>query len=383
MKPDKVDRKLARLKKIAPHLSDQDIHNLKEELANLFSREGDVDEEITIDLDTHFGIPYSKRDTLAANTAPEEILATQMNMKKSDGSIEDVTTKNLSPNKNSGTPSYASVMPQSSTGNTANTNQKQEATFFAGVEKQCNSCKISKPRNAFTSSQWKKAQRTGRCIACTEADIKTSQKFCVSCNTKERDAFSISQWRLSAGTGRCKECFKKNQHMPSISESPNVSKENKDAIGVEETNHLPVELHVYPEAHSEKKIAIESDGQENEEICGKLVEITYDEDVSQLASANSESASSGPVKLCFECGKAKPQIHFTASQWKKRRGTGRCLTCVSQSPQWQTGSVECNLQAKVCCECNVSKSHVEFSPNQWRRAHGTGRCKHCVKKSLL
>ena len=67
----------------------------------------------------------------------------------------------------------------------------------------------------------------------------------------------------------------------------------------------------------------------------------------------------------LECGKSEPQTGFTASQWKKRLGTGRCLNCVKKSPQWQTGIVESSLQAKVCCECNVSKPHTDFSPNQW------------------
>mmetsp|Transcript_1899 Transcript_1899/g.4113 ORF Transcript_1899/g.4113 Transcript_1899/m.4113 type:complete len:279 (+) Transcript_1899:175-1011(+) len=88
------------------------------------------------------------------------------------------------------------------------------------------------------------------------------------------------------------------------------------------------------------------------------------------------------VKQCFECHKPKPQIGFTASQWKKRLGTGKCIDCVSNTIQWKTSSIGSSLQMKACGECNKSKPHAEFSPNQWRKSHGTGRCKECVQTSL-
>merc|ERR1712194_516668 len=252
---------------------------------------------------------------------------------------------------------------QVSTGAKANTNGQWDVsdTPTTAPEKQCQSCEELKPKGAFTSSQWKRTQGTGRCINCCEADIKISQKSCVSCNTKERDAFSTSQWKLSAGTGRCKECCKKEENMPSASVHLLVSRESKDATAVEESNQQPTKPRLH--AEMETGIAMEDSADEQDRSFVQSVgPVHASDDVSQLTSAVSESAPHVHVKPCFECGKSEPQTGFTASQWKKRLGTGRCLNCVKKSPQWQTGIVESSLQAKVCCECNVSKPHTDFSP---------------------
>ena len=84
------------------------------------------------------------------------------------------------------------------------------------------------------------------------------------------------------------------------------------------------------------------------------------------------------VKACLECSHSKPQAGFTASQWKKRVGTGRCVACVSKTVQWNSSNIVADLTKKVCHDCKIGKSHAEFSPNQWRRVLGTGRCRVCV-----
>ena len=95
--------------------------------------------------------------------------------------------------------------------------------------------------------------------------------------------------------------------------------------------------------------------------------------------------SSLPTKKCFECGNEKPQGRFTASQWKKTKGSGKCINCVSKCPQWQSsGIVSKSLQlSKLCQACMQKKKHPEFTQNQWKRPVGTGRCRVCVKKGLL
>ena len=95
-----------------------------------------------------------------------------------------------------------------------------------------------------------------------------------------------------------------------------------------------------------------------------------------------QNQSQGNVKQCYECKQSKQQMEFTASQWKKRLGTGRCIQCVSKTAQWQSTSVQSSLQTKICCECKKTKPHFEFSPNQWRLVAGTGRCKPCVQQNL-
>jgi hypothetical protein len=88
------------------------------------------------------------------------------------------------------------------------------------------------------------------------------------------------------------------------------------------------------------------------------------------------------LKTCKECSQPKPQTGFTASQWKKRVGTGSCIACVSKCIQWKVYNVGSAFQTKVCSECKGKKSHLAFSPNQWRKTKGVGRCKECVVKSL-
>lgn len=97
-------------------------------------------------------------------------------------------------------------------------------------------------------------------------------------------------------------------------------------------------------------------------------------------NSNVGGASNAYSKPCFECRQSKVQSDFTASQWKRRVGTGKCLTCVAKSHQWSNSNVA--LQTKMCGECKASKPHAMFSPNQWRRAIGTGRCKDCIDKSI-
>jgi hypothetical protein len=88
-----------------------------------------------------------------------------------------------------------------------------------------------------------------------------------------------------------------------------------------------------------------------------------------------------PCKKCFECGLKKLQGGFTASQWTKHMGRGRCIECVSKCPQWQSSNITpASLQTKTCAACQLKKNHNDFSPNQWKRPAGTGRCRDCVSK---
>ena len=189
--------------------------------------------------------------------------------------------------------------------------------------KQCSSCGDSKRKSAFTLTQWKQTTRTGRCIECCEKEASTSEPE----------------------TSTTKQCFSCHQ---SKLQSAFTSSQWKQSVGT-----------------------------------GRYIgcHVETEEKLSQ-PSASVDVSASQYVKPCFECHKSKPHVEFTASQWKKRVGTGKCITCVSNTIQWKTGLVCSSLQIKACGECNVSKPHAEFSPNQWRKKTGTGRCKECVKTSL-
>lgn len=205
------------------------------------------------------------------------------------------------------------------------------STSSTELVKQCHSCGESKPKSAFSLSEWEQPARAGSCLECCEKESNaTNSKQCSSCGqSKPATNSTSSQLNQSAGSGRCIDCGKKDAPTSESSAPVDVNDE-KD---VTRPKPESATQHIY-------------------------------------------------VKLCFDCKQSKPQTDFTASQWKKRVGTGKCITCVSKSVQWQTGSVGSSLQMKACGECNVSKPHTDFSPNQWRKTTGTGRCKECVVKSL-
>jgi hypothetical protein len=128
-------------------------------------------------------------------------------------------------------------------------------------------------------------------------------------------------------------------------------------------------------------------------VLPKISEDGQDPDSSTVAAnstiENEHSASHNPnlnlpLKQCFECQRSKDQNCFTASQWKKTKGTGRCIGCVSLCAQWLSSGISpSTLQAKLCCSCQQQKKHAEFTPNQWRRPVGTGRCRDCVARGPL
>lgn len=189
----------------------------------------------------------------------------------------------------------------------------------------CISCKQTKPQSAYSSSQWKRPASSRSCIACCEKKTfvpdEGAMKKCFSCRVEKSKAdFTTSQWRQPVGTGRCSSCSADDDKPKTETIQPNQA-----TFGTTAPNN---------------------------------------------------------TKPCFECNQEKAQADFTASQWKKRRGTGKCIACVSKTIQWQTGSVGTSLQLKPCGECGIDKPHAMFSPNQWRRTVGTGRCKECVSKSL-
>lgn len=191
-----------------------------------------------------------------------------------------------------------------------------------------------------------------------------ARKQCHSCRrTKPKSEFSPAQYRRPAGTGRCQECCVKAS-----------SATNTDAAGTTSvTNRFPAAPNTTANVtNTAPNIRSEVSDTSGDEPSSK------DDPMPASASSTQEY-----VKPCFECGQEKPQSVYTASQWKKRVGTGKCITCVSKSVQWKTNPVCSNLQTKICDGCKESKSHTEFSPNQWKKTLGTGRCKECVQKSLL
>lgn len=104
--------------------------------------------------------------------------------------------------------------------------------------------------------------------------------------------------------------------------------------------------------------------------------------ITAIPSSPNDSISSNQhtrTKPCLDCGQQRLQSEFTASQWKKKVGSGRCVNCVSKTVQWQTGGLTAgSLQKKRCSSCGQDKSFDQYSSNQWRQRIGTGRCFECV-----
>jgi len=188
-----------------------------------------------------------------------------------------------------------------------------------------------------------------------EDQSETLLKQCFACNaSKPKEDFSSTQWKQPLKTGRCKECCKGETDSSS---STKIKFSDKEASEVKKSNTCEVEKSSTPDKQHNPNDSIKA----NEE----------------------HIPSQGNVKQCYECKQSKQQMEFTASQWKKRLGTGRCFQCVSKTaPQWTSSSIKPTLQTKICCECKEKKPHFEFSPNQWRLTAGTGRCKRCVQQNL-
>lgn len=90
----------------------------------------------------------------------------------------------------------------------------------------------------------------------------------------------------------------------------------------------------------------------------------------------SNAASEYSVKKCSECSQSKPRSDFSASQWKKKVGTGKCSLCVSNLPARQT----IHHETTVCCNCRVTKTFQDFTSTQWKKKVGERRCFDCGTK---
>ena len=265
----KADRYLNQLKTISPDLSDENIQQMKLELTELIAIPSSADKKEQVKEDTHPTGNSETKDDAMPNS----------------GKAED-----------------------------------QSETLL----KQCYACNASKPKEDFSSTQWKQPVRTGRCKACYEKETVSSSSI------KQQQKVKVSKPPV---TNEAKKS------------DPNVNDANT-GVDIQQTGS---------ESHS-----------------------TND----SIKTEEDQCQSQGNVKQCYECKKSKQQMEFTASQWKKRLGTGRCIECVSKTAQWQSTPVQSSLQTKICCECKEKKPHFEWSPNQWRMPAGTGRCKRCVQQKL-
>lgn len=90
----------------------------------------------------------------------------------------------------------------------------------------------------------------------------------------------------------------------------------------------------------------------------------------------SNAASEYSVKKCSECSQSKPKSDFSASQWKKKVGTGKCSVCVSKLPARQT----IHQETTICCNCRVTKTFQDFTSTQWKKKVGERRCFDCCTK---
>ena len=107
---------------------------------------------------------------------------------------------------------------------------------------------------------------------------------------------------------------------------------------------------------------------EESDITSQLNTVT----VSEVSNAVSEYS----VKKCSECEQSKPKSDFSASQWKKKVGTGKCSLCVSKLPARQT----IHQETTICCNCRVNKTFQYFTSTQWKKKVGERRCSDCCTK---
>lgn len=240
-------------------------------------------------------------------------------------------------------------------GSEANSKREDTAQVKACDEpvKQCSSCHNSKPKSSFPLSQWKLTGRTGSCNECCDLFGPTME------TPNKRLRFSSQQSEAQKSTQA-----ESSQCIVGDSQPINTSTTQDTNLSAKLVKPPP------PSSSTSNKASLLSIGVDEKNKIHQT---------SPLASTPSQHQN---VKTCFECKQPKPLTEYTASQWKKRVGTGKCITCVSKCPQWQTSSIGSSLQTKACSECNVSKPHTEWSPNQWRKTTGAGRCKMCVDKSL-
>ena len=158
---------------------------------------------------------------------------------------------------------------------------------------------------------------------------------------------------------------------PEPEPQPGLMQHLPDTSTTLETNHAKLVESPTPSSSTSNKASSSS------------IRVDEKNKIHQTTPLTSTPSQHQNVKTCSECKQPKPQTEYTASQWKKRVGTGKCISCVSKfDPQWQTSSIGSSLQMKACSECNVGKPHTEWSPNQWRKTTGAGRCKMCVDKNL-
>ena len=221
--------------------------------------------------------------------------------------------------------------------------QSKEGTHTTGKQS---------PVNTANNTKGDAMSNSGKTTEDRFTSSETLLKQCFACKaSKPKEEFSPTQWKQPLGTGRCKECCE----------------EEADKL-----SSTKVKL-------SDKVSLTKSDTCEAEKSSTSDKQHSSDD---SIKTEKDQSRNQGNVKQCYGCKQSKQQMEFTASQWKKRVGTGRCIQCVSKSAQWQSTPVQSSLQTKICYECKEKKPHFEFSPNQWRMAAGTGCCKPCVQQKL-
>lgn len=122
------------------------------------------------------------------------------------------------------------------------------------------------------------------------------------------------------------------------------------------------------------------DGNETDDDLTEDNEPEESDATSQLNTARisevSNAANEYSVKKCSECSQSKPKSDFSASQWKKQVGSGKCSLCVFNLPARQIFHQE----TTICCNCRVTKTFQDFTSTQWKKKVGERRCLDCSTK---
>ena len=167
-----------------------------------------------------------------------------------------------------------------------------------------------------------------------------------------------------------------------IEESSEDSSSDESSYGtaneafIDKANEGPPEHVRHPQTNKDSKPTLFPPGQQPDQTRMPTPVVTETPRSSQNSISSNQHTRTKP---CSECGQQRPQSEFTASQWKKKVGAGRCVMCVSKTVQWQTGGMTAeSLQKKRCSSCEQDKSFDQYSSNQWRQRIGTGRCLACV-----
>ena len=337
-----------RLRKIAPHLSDSDIEQMKQDLASLI---GHVD--------------YSDNTPRANAKALQSAAETKTTSENPNKTSSNMSSASI--NSSTETPMPAEASNVSKTRSIAAPGEAGDEIKIKKKTPKVNADLEAKPATAPDETDGK--SNLGQSAPTTDMHVK----LCFECKQSKRQAgYTASQWKKRIGTGRCFACFIASATINSSTETPMPA----EASNVSKTRSIAAPGEAGDEIKIKKKTP-----KVNADLEAKPA-TAPDETDGKSNLGQSAPTTDMHVKLCFECKQSKRQAGYTASQWKKRIGTGRCVACVSKTVQWQTGGVGNSLQVKPCGDCSVSKPHTDFSPNQWRKVMGTGRCKECVNKSL-